>query len=353
MAEHDKDQKTEEATAKQQRKFRERGQVAKSQDLASVVTITTGTAAMVAAWPNISSSIVTLATGLLGRLDAHGKGALVGLFAGKAIIGIVAPVAIPVMIMGIAAQLAQVGWAPSLKSMEPNFSKMNPFPKLRQLFFSGSTIIELLKSLVKVVVIGSLAVGVLTEELVDNGRLTGLAPAELISRLGTLALRIVIRVGIALACIAVIDLLIERYRHKDKMKMTKEQVKQERKDSEGDPVSRSRLRQKQRDVARGRMLESVATADVLVVNPTHYSAAIRYRMATDAAPVIVALGTGEMAARIRERARKSGVPVVSDPPLARALYSKGKTGSYIPADLYKAVAALLAWVYNVTGKVAQ
>ncbi len=352
MAEWDKEQQTEEATEKQQSRFRERGEVAKSQDIGAVVTITASLCGLVAAWPSISGAIFNLGTGVLGRLDAHTKWHLLGIAAGKTMVTMVLPVAITVAAANILAQFVQVGWNPTAKPLMPDFKRMNPLPRLRQLFFSVNTLIELGKSLIKVSIIGLIVYNLLSDELTDNGRLAGLAPAALIARLGNIGVRIVIHVGVALAFIAALDFLLEKHRHKKKMRMTKEQVKQEHKDQEGDPLVKSRIRGKQRETARARMIDAVNGASVVVVNPTHYSVAIKYDIEADPAPVIAAAGVDQVAAKIRERARQCSVPVVSNPPLARALYTKGEIGGYIPQELYQAVASILAWVYRVTGKVA-
>ncbi len=352
MFDQDQDQKTEEPTQKQRDKHREEGQVAKSQDVSAMVTLTAAMAALIASWPLISSSLTGCARVLLGRLEIHGNESMIASIAGRSIVGAVAPVAITVLIIGVAGQLAQVGLIFSLKPMIPSISKFNPIPKLGQIFFSVSAVIELIKSLCKVCVISLLAVQILVEEFENHGRLAGLTVGELLVRMGQIALRIVIHVGVALAFIAVLDLLIERYRNKVKMRMSKQDVKQESKDSEGDPIMRGRVRSKQREIGRMRMMEDVALADVVVANPSHYSVALKYNITEDAAPKIVALGVNELAFKIRERARHEGIPVISNPPLARGLFSKGKLGGYIPAEYYQAVAALLAWVYNIKGRVA-
>ena len=352
MSEHEQDQKTEEPTPKQKDRFRERGEVARSQDLASVVSIAGGLGAIAFAWGLIGSAIVGFASLSLSHLERHSQSLLFGGEAVKTVISVIAPVALTGLVLGIAAQIAQVGWKPSAKPLTPNFTKMNPLPRFKQLFFSGSTAIELAKSVVKVIVIGLLAVRVLWDEVAANGRMISLRPVEVMGRLAEISVRIVLTVIIALAFIAVIDILIERFRHNRKMKMTKEEVKREHKDTDGDPLVKGRQRGRARELVRSRMLDSVKTADVVVVNPTHYSVALRYKMATDPAPMIVAAGVDNLAAKIRKLARQNSVPVVSDPPLARALYYQGKVGKAIPAELFRAVASLLAWVYNVTGRIA-
>ena len=352
MSDHDQDQKTEEATTKQKEKFREKGEVARSQDLAAVIAIISGAGAIVFAWSTIGGGLSILAVRMLGHLELHGREVAYGAIAFKTIAVVIAPVSIAVMVLGIAGQISQVGWKPSFKAMAPDIKKFNPLPQFKKLFFSGSTVIELLKSLVKVVVIGSLAVTVLWEEVSNNGRLIALTPPEVMVRLGEISLRIILTVIVALAFIAVVDIMIERFRHSRKMKMTKDEVKREHKDDDGDPMLKARIRGKQREMAKMRMVEDVSKADVVVVNPTHYSVALRYNMAVDSAPMILASGVDDMAAKIRKKARDHNVPIVSDPPLARALYAQGKPGKAIPAEMFRAVASLLAWVYSTTGRMS-
>jgi flagellar biosynthetic protein FlhB len=352
MAEHDQDSKTEEPTPKQRQKFRDEGNIAKGRDMSAVVSLAAGTGALVLAWPMIANAITGVARMMLSRMDTSGEIGRVMLLAGKGIVMAVAPVAVSVLFFGVAAEIAQVGFNFTLKPLRPKFSKMNPIPGLPRIFFSMSTIIELIKSFAKVLVIGFLAYNVLTDELEGSGRLAGLSSNMLMYKLGMLALRLLLHVGVALIIIAILDLLIERYRHHQKMKMTKQEVKQEGKDVEGDPKVKQRIRSKQVEIVRRRMLESVVSADVVVVNPTHYSVAIVYNMATEPAPKIVGLGKDAFALKIRETARHNGIPVVSNPPLARGLFSKGKLGAFIPAEYYRAVASILAWVYSITGRVA-
>jgi flagellar biosynthesis protein FlhB len=352
MAEHDQDSKTEEPTPKQRQKFRDEGNIAKGRDISSVVSLATGTGAIVLAWPLISNALAGTARMTLSRMETSGEIGRVMLLAGKAIVIAVAPVALAVLFFGVAAEISQVGFNFTLKPLRPKFSKFNPLPSIPKLFFSGNTGIELVKSFAKVAVIGFLAVRVLLEELDNVGRLAGLSSNMLLYKLGMLALRILLHVGVALIILAILDLLIERYRHHQRMKMTKQEVKQEHKDVEGDPKVKHRIRSKQVEMVRKRILENVASADVVVVNPTHYSVAIAYNMSTEPAPKIVGMGKDDLAMKIREIARQNSVPVVSNPPLARGLFAKGKLGAYIPPEYYRAVASILAWVYSITGRVA-
>lgn len=350
MSDVDQDEKTEEATPKQREQFRDKGDVARSQDLSAVVAIAAGTAAVLAAWNLITGTLTHLTAGTLGHLDMYENYSRFGFRGAQATAIVVAPLLITGMILGVAAQIAQVGLKFTFKPMDFNPNKFNPLPKLKSMLFSGNTVIEILKSLLKVVIIGALSLHILWDEVKNNGRLLGLTPLEILAKIGSMCLRLVLMVILALSVIAVLDVLLERWRHNRKMKMTKDQVKQEHKNADGDPQVKGRIRQKQRDMARSRTRGDVTQADVVVVNPTHYSVGIQYNVAKHDAPIIVAAGIDEVAAEIRAKARHNGIPVVSDPPLARALFRDGKVGKPIPRELFSAVATLLAWVYKVTGK---
>lgn len=352
MSEVDKDQKTEEPTGKQIDKFRADGDVARSQDLSMVVNLLGGVGAMVITWPIISENLTNFTAFALGRLDAHVSAPFFAITGFEVAAYVVLPVTLIATTVTVASIIAQVGLNFTWKPLVPNFGRLNPLPKLPGMFFSWQAVIEILKSLFKIAVVGFISVRLLMKELDHHGRLAGLSTDELFFRLGEIALKIVIHTGMALIVLALLDLLLVRYQHHKKMKMTKQEVKQENKDQEGDPIVKRRIRMKQYESARSRMLKSVKEASVVVVNPTHYSVAIRYRLAQDAAPVIVALGVDHMALKIREKARSLGIPVVSNPPLARGLHATGKVNGYIPQEHFRAVAELLAWVYKVTGKVA-
>lgn len=350
MSEQDQDQKTEDPTAKQKESFKEKGDVARSQDLAAVVSIAAGTGALLGGWNIISNALTHYASSTLGHLEMHGNYTIFFFKAIEITLIVIGPIAITAMLLGIAAQIGQVGFNFSFKPMEFNPNKFNPLPKLKSMLFSTDTVIEITKSIVKIFIIGMLSVQILWDEVSNNGRLLGLTPLEVLSKIGSMCLRIVLMVIVALAFISVVDIMIERWRQNRKMKMTKEEVKQEHKNQDGDPLVKGRIRGKQREMAMARMQGDISQADVVVVNPTHFSVAIQYDMAKHDAPVILASGMDKQAKKIRTEARHHNIPVVSDPPLARALYKNGKVGRPIPHDLFSAVASLLAWVYKVTGR---
>ena len=202
MSEHEQDSKTEEPTGKQREKFRKEGQIAKGRDLPSLVSLFAGTASLIVAWPIISGALRGFATDVLSRMNASNEISTVMLLAGKAILFSVAPVALTVMLLGIVAEVSQVGWNWTWKPLMPKFKKFNPLPQIPKLIFSANTIIELLKSMAKVTIIGFFAVRVLMDELTGSGRLAGLSPGMLLHKLGFMCLRIVIHVGLALIVIA-------------------------------------------------------------------------------------------------------------------------------------------------------
>ncbi|MBN2529689.1 MAG: flagellar biosynthesis protein FlhB [Deltaproteobacteria bacterium] len=350
MADTDQDDRTEDPTAKQEKRFKEKGDVSRSQDMASVVALLAGTSAVVGGWSLITNTLTHFAAGTLGHMEKYENFTNFFFRGVRVTLTVIAPILLTGLILGLAAQIAQVGFNFSFQPMEPNINRFNPLPKLKSMLFSKSTVYEILKSLVKIAIIGTLSFLALWDEVKHNGRLLGLTPLEILSKIGSMCLRIVLIVILALAFIAVLDVIIERWRHKQKMKMTKDEVKQEHKDTEGDPRIKSRIRGKQIEMAMSRMRGNVAEADVVVVNPTHYSVAIQYDVAKHEAPIIVAAGVDDVAAVIRAEARHNNIPVVTDPPLARSLYKNGKVGKPIPRELFGAVASLLAWVYKVTGR---
>jgi flagellar biosynthetic protein FlhB len=350
MSDSDQEDKTEDPTGKQEERFRKRGDVFRSQDVSVVVSLAGGIGALLFAWGVIGGGLSEITRVILGSLDMHHNN---DHFVNEALIAtakIMAPVALTGFVLGIAAQIAMVGFNFTFEPMEFKPEKFNPFPKIKSMFFSQDTLIEIAKSVIKILVVGGLAVSILWEEVANNGRLLALTPVEILQKIGRMGLRIVLTVLLALAFITILDVLVEKWRHKKKMKMTKKEVEQEHKDTDGDPLIKGKIRAKQMEMARGRGMGDVTEADVVVANPTHYSVAIRYDMAKDAAPIIVAMGVDDLATKIREEARRNTIPVVSDPPLARALYAEGKMGEPIPKQFFSAVASLLAWVYKVTGK---
>jgi flagellar biosynthetic protein FlhB len=345
--------RTEKATPKRQSEARAKGQVARSQDLSSMVGLLAGFAVLAIDGPHILSQLEAIfSRGLAQSGDtrlatSEGLGALT-LWGMTSFAKVLAPVVCAVAIAGLLANVAQVRLKLTLTPLKPNFKRMSPVSGFKRIF-GVQGLVELGKALIKLTVVGGLAFLSVWPKLHTMGALVGLPPAELLSQIGGLVVSIVIRVGGLLLILAFADYAWQRHRLAKQLKMTKQETKQEARQADVAPEVRSAIRRKQYQQARRRMLAEVPTADVVVVNPTHYAAALRYD-GTTPAPELVAKGVDHIAAAIRAAAKEHGVPIVSNPPLARQIYAQVDLGAQIPEDLFTAVAEVLAYVYRIAGR---
>jgi len=260
---------------------------------------------------------------------------------------------IPIFIIplfGLASYLMQNGLLLSTKSLTPDFSKISPVSGVKRMFSVGS-LAELGKSLLKISVLSYVVYVNVMKEWYQMPFLMDMEVISTFSYIATVSFKIMIKTVWVLALIAVLDFIYQRWQHERGLKMTREEVKEEMKHSEGDPNVKARIKSLQREMARKRMMKDVPEADVVVTNPTHLAVALKYDKAKADAPLVVAKGAGHVAERIRELARENGVPLVENKPLARALFKSVEIGSEIPEGLYKAVAELLAYVYKLKNKV--
>lgn len=255
----------------------------------------------------------------------------------------VGPVLLGAAVFALVAMFGQLGWPPAFKKIGFELNRMNPMTNLKQTFAVGAVAKRTGSAVAKLVVVGAAMDLVLRSGIgahpVPAGEL-----GQMAWTLVTRSLWVVLSVMVA---IAAVDYFLARRRMNEQMKMSADEVKREHKESEGDPLIKGKRKQRMRELAKRRMAKAVAKADVVVVNPTHYSVALRYDENKDRAPVVVAKGVDEQAVKIREIARANGVPVMSRPPLARALHKHVKEGAPIPANLFKAVAEVLAYVYRI------
>ena len=263
---------------------------------------------------------------------------------------ILAPVALAALIAGIFSSVAQIGFVWSTKPMELDLDKLNPSHRLGKIF-SMDGLFEFAKALVKFIVIGAVLYSILSGWIKESGGIFGLEVREIASYLGAHIIRIVFSLGLGMAILAGIDYGFQKFRYEQRIKMTKQEARQERKQQEGDPFIRSRIKGIQRSLAKARMIEAVRSADVVITNPTHIAVAIKYDRDNMAAPRVVAKGADFMAEQIKKIAREHGIPTVENVPLARAMYKALKVGQTISRDLYNAVAEVLAYVYRLKGKV--
>ncbi len=256
------------------------------------------------------------------------------------------PIGLIIMAVAIASPLFIGGWLFSTKSLMPNFGRMNPLKGIANLF-SKNSLVEFLKAIIKTIIVGSIAWVVI---MAQKDQIVALAVEPLqqaIMHAGHLMVVTFLAITSGMAVIALIDGPYQLWHYADKMKMTRQEVIQESKESDGNPQIKARIRQLQREMARKRMMAAVPTADVVVTNPTHYAVALKYAEGKMGAPQVVAKGADEVAAKIRELAKEHNVPLLEAPPLARALFKHTEIGDEIPQALYTAVAEVLAYVFQL------
>jgi len=263
---------------------------------------------------------------------------------------IIGPILIIIMVAGVLANVAQTGGLQfSLHPLSPKWSKLNPLKGFSRIF-SKTSLVELFKSVFKITVVSIIAYQTVNGHWDEVPTLMGYGVGQTLFFMGEVMIEIMAKVLLVMIFLAALDYAFQKYTYLENLRMTKQEVKDERKDLEGNPQIKQRIRSVQMEMMRRRMMTAVPEADVVVTNPTHFSVAIKYDMENDAAPVVVAKGQNEIALRIREIAKENNVPLVEDKPLARTLYKTVDVGQLIPASLYKAVAEILAYVFKLKGK---
>ncbi|HYK88146.1 MAG TPA: flagellar biosynthesis protein FlhB [Acidobacteriota bacterium] len=257
----------------------------------------------------------------------------------------VGPLLLVALVLAIGSNLAQSGLVLSWEAVGFHFEKLNPSNGLGRIF-SSNGVMELLKSLTMLVVISILSYSVISRYTPLYPRLVLMDVRQLIYWTGWISFEVYLRVAVFLILLAIADYAFQRHRFMESLKMTKQEVKDERKDMEGDPYIKARIRRIQLEMARRRMMTDVPTADVVITNPTHYAVALSYKMESMEAPRVVAKGVGYLALKIKELAQKHDVPMVENKPLAQTLYKSVEIGDFIPTSLFRAVAEILAYIYK-------
>lgn len=336
-------QRTEPATPRRRQEARRRGQVARSADLSQGAALLAAVAVGSLVVPSGFHRLATYTQGVLARPDPGRLAQLAadGVVAGLAVAG---PVVGAALVAGVAVGFAQTGGLFTAKPLEPQLDRLNPIRALERLF-SLRSVAELVKALLKLTAV-AVAVWAPLKGAAAGARAVAPSPAELAGQLGATAQAVALRGAVALFVVGALDYLYQRLEYERSLRMTRQEVREDLRETEGDPLVRSRQRSRQRELARRRMLRDVPRATVVVTNPVHLAVALRYAPKEAPAPVVVAKGAGVVADRIREIARRHGVPVVSNPPLARSLYRSVPLGRMIPPALYHAVAEILAVLYR-------
>jgi flagellar biosynthetic protein FlhB len=345
--------KTEKPTPKRRTKVRSEGSVAKSADLNSAVVLTIASLMLIWFGARLFEGLMQIMRGLFRemgsteiRIDAlptylaHGSWQISLLLA---------PLFLGVMAAGLAVNIGQVGFKVTGKAAYPKLSRVSPIQGFKRLF-SVRSFVELAKSLLKLAIIGGVVYLSIADKLDDVYSLSDMPVEVLAPIVGILLGRVFLIVSLSLLVIGALDFAYAKYEYEKSLKMTKEEVKEESRQSEGDPKVKSKIREIQFKSAFRRMMKRVPEADVVITNPTHLAVALRYDRAKSAAPVVVAKGARKVAERIKKIAQEHGIPIIENKPLAQVLFKTVDIGMEIPMDLYKAVAEVLAYVYRLKKK---
>lgn len=355
MAEESYQEKTEQATPRRREEARKKGQVARSMELNSFAILFFGVLILLFAGPSmvremaqVTRDLLTNVTSIAGNVENYNR-LLVHL--SLRCLLILAPVFVALICVGLLINVAQVGFSASAEVLQPKFDKLNVVNGLKRLL-SRRSLIELVRDLLKLTIIGWVAWYAVKVELDRLIVLADADPAGILSITAWALFRVSIKVVLALLLLALFDYAFQRWEFERSIRMTKQELKEEYKLYEGSPQLRARIRQVQRELSRMRMSKEIPKADVVVTNPTSLAVALKYDAETMSAPTVVAKGARLIADRIKEIARDAGVPIVENKPLARALYSSVEIGAVVPAELFKATAEVLAYVYRLRGKAA-
>ncbi len=346
------DERTEQATPKRRTKAREEGQVSKSQDLNSSVTLLLGLSVLFMYMPFIFEKFKTITIYLFTNLDPNlvNKKNIFG-FLGQYlsdIFVILIPIFSVMVIAGVAVNFAQVGPLLSFKAIKPDLSKLTPSKMLMgfKKFFELKSLVEFVKSIIKLLIITGIGYSVIHKHELELISLLGADLGYGLTFLSKIIMELILKICLVLLVLGIIDKKYQDYEYEKSLKMTKEEIKDERKNAEGDPMVKAHIRKIQMKFAAQRMMSAVPSADVIVANPTHYAIALRYDTSKAPAPQVIAKGVDYVAFKIREIAESNNIPIVENPPLARTLYKIVPLEGMVPAELYVTVAEILAFVYK-------
>ena len=344
--------RTEKATTKKRDEARKEGQVAKSQEVTVALMLLTVFSTIRFAGGYMVWRLRNVFIFAMNEIqDVHHQytilriSGFIAYLLGQIVL-ILAPILFVGFLTAFIVNYLQVGWKPTVKPIKPKFNKINPIKGLKNLF-SMKKLFELPKSLFKLGLIGWVIYSEIRREFSTILLLLNIPLIEGLSHIAGVAVRMGIKVGAWYLLIAAADYAYSRYKHEESIKMTKQQVKDEYKNAEGDPQIKSKIRQKMREISMRRMMQDVPGADVVVTNPTHYAVALKYDKNVNDAPVVVAKGVDFMAEKIKKIAKENRVQIVENRHLARSLYSTVEVGQQIPEELFQSVAEILAYVYSI------
>lgn len=351
MAQGNDQERTERATPKKRQDARKKGQIPKSQEIPTVAILLAALTFFYfgGTWMfDRVNEIMHMSLMDAGqRVMSIATVQSLAWFLFQKIAIALSPLFLALAVAGIGSNIAQVGFMLSGEQLVPNFTRLDPIKGLKNLF-SLRGLVELVKSILKIGIIGGMAYIVLRGEFDRIPGLVALSIPEILSFVGKVFLRLGFYTCLVLVVLAALDFTYQKWQHERDLRMSKQEVKDEYKQREGDPKIKARIRSAQREMAMKRMMQAVPDATVVITNPTHLAVALKFERNMPA-PQVLAKGAGRVAERIREIATKHDIPIVEQKPLARALFKNVEIDHYIPADLYHAVAEVLAYVYRLKG----
>jgi flagellar biosynthetic protein FlhB len=343
-------EKTERASPKKRQDSRDKGQVAKSTEIPSTLILLACISILIMLGPSFQNQIMAMFGDIfLHRLsmDITEENVLT-LFSHYAVqmLLFLAPIFVVVLLIAFAANYVQIGWLFTLKPLEPKFSKLNPLTGAKNIFGIRS-VVEFFKSSLKLISVAIIVYTIINSEKKRFLELAHLPIEDIFAFVSSLTIRMGLFVAVLLFLLAIGDFIYQRHEYEKNLKMSKQDIKDEYKSMEGDPLIKGKIRERQRKMALMRMMQEVPKADVVITNPTHFAVALKYDGAKMEAPTVIAKGQDYLALRIRELAKQNDVITMENKPLARALYEKTEVGDSVPADLFQAVAEVLAYVYRL------
>ena len=354
MPEESFQERTEQATPKRREEARQKGHVAKSVEINSAFVLLAGVLSLYAfsgswllqmsyEWRHYFTALSSVSI----TADSVGSVLFPALWSlGK----FLAPVVGIVLITGVFANVAQVGFVLAGEPLVPKLERIDPIRGAKRLI-SARALVELLKGILKVLLVAWIAYGTLKGEKERMLLLADQSPLQILGYMGAVSFKVALRTALVLLALSLADYGYQRFEYERSLRMTKQEVKEELKQTEGYPLVKARIRSIQRALARRRMMKQVPESDVVITNPTELAVALKYDPEKMAAPTVVAKGARKLAQRIKEIAQAHGVPIVENKPLARLLYQSVEVGMEIPVEAYQAVAEILAYVYRLKGKV--
>ena len=346
-------EKTEEPTGKKIEDTRKEGQVALSRELTLAISLFGLFMSLKFLIPYIGKEFIHAFSLFYGKIDYYTENGL-QVYNTKqlsdqillSIIKIIFPTLVIGFVVALLATSTQIKFKFTTKPLMPKFSKMDPMKGLKRIV-SGNSLVELLKSVLKIIFISYIAYSTLKDQIMTIFSFYDMSLNQALEVIGDIVINMGMKISLALLVIGFADLIYQKIKHKNEIKMPKQEVKDEMKNTEGDPQVKSQIKSKMRAASQRRMMQSVPKADVIITNPTHFAVALSYDADTSSAPVVVAKGADYLAGKIKELARENKIEIVENKPLARMLYFNVEIGMEIPPELYQSVAEVLAYVYNL------